>query len=133
MILFVILSLGPLSFLMFLLISMPFLAFLDTLVHGWCKWSVTAEKSSGLFSCQNYAQWPWGKSLHWAEAAPTRRIYHEHLHPAQRYTRLSYPKPHRGALHCAQDMLIVDTQRFTCLTITPRCLLVYCNLAAHYG
>lgn len=39
MTLFTILPLEPLYFLMFLLISMSSLAFLDTLVHGWCKWS----------------------------------------------------------------------------------------------
>lgn len=39
MTLFIISSLGALYFVMFVLISICFLAFLYTLVHSWCKWS----------------------------------------------------------------------------------------------
>lgn len=97
MTLFIILSLGTLYFLMFLLISIHFRAFLYTLVHSWCKQSqLELRNCQFCFRAETVprwcSQWPWGKSLRRAEAAPTR-ICSEHPRPTQCYKGLSYPKP----------------------------------------
>lgn len=130
MTLFIILPLGALYVVMFILISICFLAFLYALVHSWCKRSQLELRNYQFCVLNGDVPCGLGANLLVRLRQPLREGFAQNIHAPGSATRgSSHPKPtgtgsapHSGSRDGARGCraLAGDTQLFLYLTMNTR-------------